>query len=105
VTFLENFLKMATSTSNLQGQSDACSDLGVILNRRRQYKVGGVTRAREHTHRHAHVDTPQTPTQAYGCLCGETWPPMLRVLVCVRVCLPKDYMSWIGACVRVSRAP
>lgn len=39
VTFLENFLKMATSTNNLKGQGEACSNLGVILSRRRQYKV------------------------------------------------------------------
>ena len=43
VTFLENFLKMATSTNNLRGQGDACSNLGVILSRRRQYKVSRST--------------------------------------------------------------
>jgi len=41
VTFLESFLKMATSTHDLKGQAEACADLGVILSRRRQYKVGG----------------------------------------------------------------
>jgi hypothetical protein len=40
MTFLEDFLKMATSTSNFSGQAEACSNLGVILSRRRQFKVG-----------------------------------------------------------------
>lgn len=47
VTFLENFLKMATSTNNLRGQGEACSNLGVILSRRRQYKVCHHTRHTE----------------------------------------------------------